>query len=263
MWLRKHWVGLAGILLPALYLYLQIQVWKQQGYDFSIVTLGILGTVGIWVFMIVAMSRYWSDTKHAESLRSQIVSIKDDCETRINGLRATNLRELEDQRTHLIAECERQKAEAGVRYQQELPQKLPTPVLRGLSPAERNQIEMAGVLINYKHQAAKLHERLRSVWSAFGGDHRPTNYDDVIYLKPLADVVTDLGEPRFRSLFEFQMLYKNHIAELRLVLPDFHTNTIDDGFPNESKEYLQILRDLEAHQVFLLDRAEKMLLEAG
>ncbi len=76
--------------------------------------LGIIGTTVLWVFMIAAIARYWRDSRNAESLHAQIVTIKDDCETKIRAARSEN-----DRLVKAIARKQDEFHERDERYRRE------------------------------------------------------------------------------------------------------------------------------------------------
>jgi hypothetical protein len=89
-WLRKHAVGIAGVLVPVLYLYLQLQVWKQQGNDVNALAVGIIATALLWCFSIFVIVRYWRDARKAEGLRIAKITMEDDYNTRLEVERRRN-----------------------------------------------------------------------------------------------------------------------------------------------------------------------------
>lgn len=58
MWLQKHWLGLSGLLLTALYIYLQLLQWQRHGDDLMLTAASILVTVILWSVLIVSIGRY-------------------------------------------------------------------------------------------------------------------------------------------------------------------------------------------------------------
>src|ERR1700689_1161552 len=72
--IREHFVGIAGIFLSALYMYLQIQVWKKHGDDVTMQALGIVGTMGLWAFLLIAIARYWRDANRSETAKSKLLN---------------------------------------------------------------------------------------------------------------------------------------------------------------------------------------------
>jgi hypothetical protein len=53
-WLKKHWATSAGLLLSALYIYLQLLEWRRHGDDFMLTAASILVTVVLWTILIAA-----------------------------------------------------------------------------------------------------------------------------------------------------------------------------------------------------------------
>lgn len=61
---EKHWAGLSGILLSALYIYLQLVVWKRHGDDLTLTAANIVITCSLWVVLLIAIGRYWKGGKN-------------------------------------------------------------------------------------------------------------------------------------------------------------------------------------------------------
>jgi len=92
-WPRNNWTGIVGICLSALYVYLQIEVWKKHGDDVTMQALGIVGTVGLWLFLLVAIGRYWKDARRAEATKMLLASEKHERKIQVENLE----RQLKDQ----------------------------------------------------------------------------------------------------------------------------------------------------------------------
>ena len=58
-WLEKHWLGLAGVAMSALYIYLQLLVWQKHGDDLRLTAANIVVTIGLWIILLCAIARYW------------------------------------------------------------------------------------------------------------------------------------------------------------------------------------------------------------
>ncbi len=58
-WLEKHWLGLAGIAMSALYIYLQLLQWQKHGDDLRLTAASIVVTVSLWIILLFAIARYW------------------------------------------------------------------------------------------------------------------------------------------------------------------------------------------------------------
>jgi hypothetical protein len=65
-WFGKHWAALFGILLSALYIYLQLVVWKRHGDDLMLIAANIVITCSLWMVLLIAIGRYWKHGKNAE-----------------------------------------------------------------------------------------------------------------------------------------------------------------------------------------------------
>ncbi len=61
--LEKHWLGLAGIAVSALYIYLQLIQWQKHGDDLRLTAASIVVTVGLWVILLFAIARSWRLSK--------------------------------------------------------------------------------------------------------------------------------------------------------------------------------------------------------
>lgn len=72
---RRHWLGtvgvVAGTLVPLLYLYLQLVVWKRHGDDLMLTAVGIIVTVLLWGFLTAGIVKYWKASAKAEAIKSQ------------------------------------------------------------------------------------------------------------------------------------------------------------------------------------------------
>jgi predicted RNase H-like HicB family nuclease len=70
-------VGIAA-LITAPWFYTQLLAWKAEGHDFMLLVGNIIVTLALWVALASAIWINIRGSKRAESLRSQIVSIKDE-----------------------------------------------------------------------------------------------------------------------------------------------------------------------------------------
>ena len=59
MWLKKHWVAIAGLFFTALYIYLQLLQWKAHGDDLMLTAASIVVTSILWMALLMAIGRYW------------------------------------------------------------------------------------------------------------------------------------------------------------------------------------------------------------
>jgi len=62
-WLQQHWAALSGIFLSALYVYLQLVVWKRHGDDLMLTAINIAVTSCLWVILLVAIGTYFQRLK--------------------------------------------------------------------------------------------------------------------------------------------------------------------------------------------------------
>jgi hypothetical protein len=80
-------VGIAA-LITAPWFYTQLLTWKAEGHDYMLLVANIIVTLVLWAFLAYVIWVNIRDSKRAESLRSQIVSIKEEHALLENGLRA-------------------------------------------------------------------------------------------------------------------------------------------------------------------------------
>jgi hypothetical protein len=64
-WFGKYRVVLCGLFLSALYIYLQLVVWKKHGDDLMLTTTNIVVTCSLWTLLLIAIVRYWWRDAHA------------------------------------------------------------------------------------------------------------------------------------------------------------------------------------------------------
>jgi hypothetical protein len=57
--LKEHWGAVAALFLTALYLYLQLLVWRKHGDDLMLTAGSIVVTSALWILMLAAISKYW------------------------------------------------------------------------------------------------------------------------------------------------------------------------------------------------------------
>jgi hypothetical protein len=58
-WLGKHGAALSGLFLTALFIYLQLVVWKKHGDDLMLTAASIVVTCSLWMILLLAIVRYW------------------------------------------------------------------------------------------------------------------------------------------------------------------------------------------------------------
>ena len=54
-WLKRHVITLIGIFLTALYMYVQLLVWKKHGDDFVLTAVSIIVTAILWLVLVVSI----------------------------------------------------------------------------------------------------------------------------------------------------------------------------------------------------------------
>ena len=86
---RKHWLGtagvIAGILIPSLWLYLQLVVWKRHGDDLTLTALGIVATLLLWCILVAGIVRYWRDAHRAVDKETEIATVRAECKSLLEG----------------------------------------------------------------------------------------------------------------------------------------------------------------------------------
>jgi hypothetical protein len=54
--LKEHWGAVAALFLTALYLYLQLLVWRKHGDDLMLTAGSIVVTSALWILLLAAIS---------------------------------------------------------------------------------------------------------------------------------------------------------------------------------------------------------------
>jgi hypothetical protein len=76
---RRHWLGTAGvaagILIPSLWLYLQLVVWKRHGDDLMLTAFGIIVTILLWCLLVAGIVKYWNNAKRDLALEEKANSL--------------------------------------------------------------------------------------------------------------------------------------------------------------------------------------------
>ena len=67
-WLAKYGLGLLGIFLTGLYVYLQLLVWKKHGDDLMLPAASIIVTCSLWVTLAIAIVRSWRREAPAQTI---------------------------------------------------------------------------------------------------------------------------------------------------------------------------------------------------
>ncbi len=93
MW-KEHAPAWMELGLTALFLLLQVSVWKKQGFDMSLEALSILCTGALWVVLIRTIFKYRKDSRHAEDLRAAIQTLRDDHKTQMGALNCSHAKQL-------------------------------------------------------------------------------------------------------------------------------------------------------------------------
>ncbi len=93
--LQRSWGWVATIFLSALYIYLELTLWKKHGDDLMLTAANIVVTVALWIVLLLTIARYWRRAKRAKDLEGQILTIRDEhkaeldrvnrsCEVKVN-----------------------------------------------------------------------------------------------------------------------------------------------------------------------------------
>src|ERR1700761_3431970 len=79
-------VAIVGVLISGVWLYLQLQVWKEEGHDHVLTAVNVVVTLALWACLSVATYLNVRDAHRAQSLRAQIITIKDDCSLQLGEM---------------------------------------------------------------------------------------------------------------------------------------------------------------------------------
>ena len=123
---------------------------------------------------------------------------------------------------------------------------------------ELEEIEKAGVLFQFADDADSMNAFLETVWHLYNDDKRQT---EGALLYPLSGSVIpdEITEWRHKELWRFRTLYRAHLRSIKEIDPNFHTNTVDLGFPRDVASYLEVRNDLYNHAAFLRKRANEIV----
>lgn len=89
-------IGAAAFILAGIRFYIDLQEWKAHGHDYMGLVLSILLFLVTYAVVIAAVWKNLKDAKRAESLRVQIVSIKDDHKTQTDHLNSQHLTQCQE-----------------------------------------------------------------------------------------------------------------------------------------------------------------------
>jgi hypothetical protein len=106
-------------------------------------------------------------------------------------------------------------------------------------------------------EARGLLEKLEEVWHLYINERNPTE-PTLLYPLSAEAIPEEIKEFRHKQLFAFRVVYNWHVASIRRVFPDFHSDIIDGQFPSKIA-YLAFKRNLEKHAELLDARGNKCL----
>lgn len=102
------WIAGAALVLSAIWFYFQLQEWKTHGHDYVPMVVSIVSFLLMWAIVCAAAWKNWQDASRARSLRAQIVTIKDECATQINGLNRRHMESMSAAMLRLTEDCHQQ-----------------------------------------------------------------------------------------------------------------------------------------------------------
>jgi hypothetical protein len=73
-------------LITAVWLYLQLRVWQEEGHDHMLTAANIFITIFLWVLLSFSIYKNRKDARRAEYLEAEIVALKDDHKLQVEDL---------------------------------------------------------------------------------------------------------------------------------------------------------------------------------
>jgi hypothetical protein len=73
-------------IITAVWLYLQLRVWQEEGHDHMLAAANIFITIFLWVLLSFSIYKNRKDARRAEYLGGEIVTLKDDHKLQLEDL---------------------------------------------------------------------------------------------------------------------------------------------------------------------------------
>src|ERR1700733_11785215 len=80
--------------LTAIWFYVQLQVWKEEGHDHMLTVANFIVTALLWAALVWAAYKNFTDARRATLLQSEIVTIKDEAKLQLDSLNEFHASEL-------------------------------------------------------------------------------------------------------------------------------------------------------------------------
>src|SRR5580658_630660 len=164
MWFQKHWVALCGLSLTALFIYLQLLQWQRHGDDFMLTAATIIVTGLLWIVLVVAIFRYWRDSKQAESRQAAV-----------DNASAQKIVKLEAEEKRLIGEVA--DLAATVKGEQQDNQRLREVVQKGVDYGNAQAAKLAELIPEWEHLKGEVNT-LNAAMEALKQEHEKAITDE-------------------------------------------------------------------------------------